>query len=114
MSSKDESKPPYASVNAKILSDYLQSIGVVPRCTVCRSENISVPEVRSAAGSMSCGTPLGTYANLFIMKSAYSDNASLKCYALLCEHCGHIMTFRAENVLEWRRQLMIEKVMEGK
>jgi len=114
MSSKDESKPLYASVNAKIMSDYLASIGVAARCTMCRSENLPVPEVRSATGSMSCGTPLGTYNNLFIMKSAYGDNASLRCYALLCEHCGHIMTFRAENILEWRRKVIMEKASEGK
>ncbi|NJD00209.1 hypothetical protein [Candidatus Erwinia dacicola] len=114
MSTEEDKKPPYAIINAQILSDYLLSLGVIPRCTVCLSESLSVPEVRSAAGSVSCGTPLGTYANLFIMKSAYGVNANINCYALICECCGHVMNFRAENVLAWRHKIIMDKNRESK
>jgi hypothetical protein len=87
-------------INANVIGSFFRAKGVVPRCTFCGTDDLSVSEVSASAG-FRVGMRLGTYANIFKLKSEYSDGASSRVLTITCNNCGHIMAFDFYVICEW-------------
>ncbi|MDC9615848.1 hypothetical protein PSI19_18635 [Xenorhabdus khoisanae] len=90
-------------ITAEILSEYLESKGISPRCSLCGHLHFTVPQV-GVAGALSAGMRIGPYVNVVKAESIYHEKINNYYISIICKNCGNVIMIDSLQVLEWLKQ----------